>query len=42
MSCNGLPNLDRFSKSDPMIVAYTKNLDGRWCELGKTETIWVC
>ena len=39
ISCHGLPNMDTFSLSDPMVVVYAK--DGNsWHEVGKTETIW--
>eukprot|EP01051_Picozoa_sp_SAG22_P021063 SAG22_NODE_4501_length_1249_cov_3.079130_1_plen_252_part_01 len=40
ISCNGLPNMDTFSKSDPMVVVYKQDSRGRWHEIGKTETVW--
>ena len=39
IECVGLRDMDTFSKSDPMCVAYTLE-GGRWTRLGSTEIIW--
>ena len=40
-SCRGVHDADIFSKSDPMVVLYTKSSDnGPWVEFGRTEIIW--
>ncbi len=37
--CEGLADMDTFSKSDPYLVVYAKQPDGRLFETGRTETI---
>nr|XP_058933650.1 copine-9 isoform X2 [Kogia breviceps] len=40
VSCRNLPDLDTFSKSDPMVVLYTQSQASQeWREFGRTEVI---
>ncbi|EXC05167.1 Protein BONZAI 1 [Morus notabilis] len=39
LSASGLRDRDVFSKSDPMVVIYTKERDGTLVELGRTEVV---
>ena len=41
LSCTDLPNLDLFSKSDPMCVLFTKQF-GQWREIWRTEAVKDC
>ena len=39
IKCESLVDMDTFSKSDPFVVLYAKQPDGRLYEVGRTETI---
>jgi len=39
ISCTNLADMDTFSKSDPMVVVFTKDGFGNWIEYGRTEMI---
>ncbi|KAK2158065.1 hypothetical protein LSH36_178g06009 [Paralvinella palmiformis] len=41
VSCRNLCDMDVLSKSDPMVVAYSKEFaSGNWREIGRTEIVW--
>ena len=42
LGARGLPNKDRFSKSDPFVVLFTVAEDGAPEFVKRTETIKVC
>jgi copine 1/2/3 len=39
VSCEGLKNMDKLSKSDPMVVCTQKTDSGEWVEVGRTEMV---
>ena len=40
LSCADLPKKDVFSKSDPFVVVYLKENQGRFNEIGRSEVIY--
>ena len=39
VSCTDLVDLDRFSKSDPIVYLYERKGQAEWIKLGRTEMI---
>ncbi|KAL5473574.1 hypothetical protein EMCRGX_G028070 [Ephydatia muelleri] len=39
VSCSNLKNLDRFSKSDPVVFLYSRGREVKWTQVGRTEFI---
>ena len=39
VSCSNLKNLDRFSKSDPVVFLYSRGREVEWTKVGRTEVI---
>jgi hypothetical protein len=39
ISCQNLKNLDILTKTDPLVIFYVSDVQGKWIQMGKTETI---